>query len=72
MMPAELGQLILDSFSAQASNVLHGKSSFVASCGADTKCSHRARAIGNQTSRQQGLLVIAAAHCLWQALREAG
>ena len=71
MMPAELGQLILGSISAQASNVLHCKGTLIASCGADIKCSHRTRAIGNQTSRQQGLLVVATAHCLRQALREA-
>ena len=72
MMPAGLGQRILDSISAQASNVLHCKGTLVASCGADIECSHRTRAIGNQTSRQQGLLVIAAAHRPWQALSEAG
>ena len=71
MMPAELGQLILDSIFAQASNLLHCKINLVASFGADIKCSHRTRAIGNQTSRQQGLLAVAAAHCLRQASCEA-
>ena len=71
MMPAELGQRILDSISAQASDVPHCKGTLAASCGADIECSHRTRAIGNQTSRQQGLLVVATAHSLCQGLSEA-
>ena len=71
MMPAEQGQRVLKSVFAQASNFLHCKGNLVASCGADIKCSHRTRAIGNQTSRQQGQLVVVTAHCLRQASSEA-
>ena len=72
MMPAEPGQLLLHSIRPHISNIVHQEESSIAPYNATPLCLHRTRATRNQASRQQGLLVVVAAHLQWQVTCDTG